>query len=94
MISAFESLKAELAIWNKSENAEAYYYYYVKPTTDSKEETNEADWEKLDKEDYRNKVYGNRNSKNLEKARMYANLPKNKIQKDRTDLKKSIHGEL
>lgn len=96
-----ENLRKELAEWNKLEDSggaegASYYYYNKKTMPEPKdvEEPEDLQESAEDDKDFRKEIQGSRNARNLSKARFYADLPKNKIKKDRTDLYKTIKGEL
>lgn len=89
----FSELAKQLKAWNKKESAIPYYWYNnwkIAPKVAQVKPEVEA----VDESDYRKKINGERNKHNLEKARMYADLPQAQVKKQRTELRKGLRGEL
>lgn len=91
-MNEFKKLAQQLKAWNKKESAIAYYWYNnwkISP------KISQTEPEAIDEsDDYRKKINGERNKHNLEKARMYAELPQAQVKKQRSELRKGLRGEL
>lgn len=89
-MSIIKRLNESMESWDKMESAGAIYFMYgwgKKKQSNDPEEKHESE-----EDDYRDDTQGRRNARHLTKARMYANTPKARIKKQRTEIKKDLHG--
>lgn len=77
--------------WDKMEGASSVFYMFGwnKKKEEPTKEDEEINEDKED-EDYRNRTQGERNSKHLVKARIYANTPQARLKKERTLYRKEL----
>lgn len=86
---SINKLNDEIQAWDKLEGASSVYFMFgwnKKKEDESEDESKNEDEEP----DYRDRTHGERNAKHLDKARFYANTPKARLKRQRTELKKDL----
>lgn len=78
---------------NKMEGVGSVYWMYGWGKKQQKvKEENSQKYEEDDDKEYRDKTQGDRNSKYLMKARIYADTPQARLKKQRTEFQKELNG--
>ena len=89
-MSIIKRLNESIKSWDKMESASSIYFMYGWGKKEQSKESEEK--HESEDDDYRDDTQGRRNAKHLTKARMYANTPKARIKKQRTEIKKDLQG--
>ena len=90
-MSVMKDLKAAMQSWDKMEGASAVYYMFGWNKKKAEETPEESEKNEEEEPDYRDRTHGERNTKHLKKARFYANTPKARLKRERTELKKELN---
>lgn len=86
---SIDKLNNEIHEWDKLEGASSVYFMFG--WGKKKEELEEEESKNEDEDsDYRDRTHGERNAKHLDKARFYANTPKARLKRQRTELRKDL----